>query len=168
VVNERLVDRLVRGFATSGVESFADVYCGAGNFALPLMLEGSTGAGVEWDPHASDALRRSASELGLDAANFVAGDAHDWMCDQAARGRRFDAVIVDPPRAGLGDAARAATAIARRYVVLLSCHLPAFFRDAAQITARGFSLEELWAVDMFPNTRHVEVVSWFVRTSSSG
>lgn len=160
--NALLGAAITRATTELGVTSFADVYCGSGNFALPLMAAGLQGRGVELDPVAIDCLKRTARSLSLKAEGFVAEDAKGWLNRERHCERTYPLVLLDPPRGGLRDAAQLAADVAETHLVLLSCHLPAFRRDAAALHGGGMNLREVWVCDMFPNTAHAEVVSWWV------
>jgi tRNA/tmRNA/rRNA uracil-C5-methylase (TrmA/RlmC/RlmD family) len=96
------------------------------------------------------------------AARVTHGDVRRW------RPRRVDAVVADPPRAGLGRAgARVVAGTGARRLALVSCDAAALGRDAALLRARGFDLERSTLVDAFPHTPHVEVVSRFARGHGS-
>lgn len=160
--NALLGAAITRATTELGVTSFADVYCGSGNFALPLMAAGLQGCGVEQDPVAIDCLKRTARSLSLNADKFVAGDASDWLNRERHCARTHPLVLLDPPRGGLRDAAKVAANVAKTHLVLLSCHLPAFRRDTAALHGTGMTLREVWVCDMFPNTAHAEIVSWWI------
>jgi 23S rRNA (uracil1939-C5)-methyltransferase len=115
---------------------------------------------------APDAVRGLA--LGLAArpaaerarARVVAAPAEEALVALAGA----DLVIADPPRKGLDPAVVAALAAARpERFVLVSCDLDAFERDAEALARAGLRLAELVAVDLFPNTRHVETLARFER-----
>jgi 23S rRNA (uracil1939-C5)-methyltransferase len=157
-VNRSLVAFVVGRLVASGARSFADLFMGSGNFALPLLASGLVGMGVERHAGAVVAARRVASAGGFDASALVAGDALVVAERWGAEGRRPDAVVCDPPRAGLGPAAPVVARLARRSIVLCSCLTDSACRDAARLVAEGFVLESVALFDMFPQTRHVEVV----------
>jgi 23S rRNA (uracil1939-C5)-methyltransferase len=161
-VNRALVDWVVTRSSASGARSFADLFMGAGNFTLPLLERGLSGVGAERHAGAVAAARDVASERGL-CAELVAGDAFSSAERWSAEGRRFDIVVCDPPRAGLGARAPSVARLARNSLVLVSCRLESACRDAARLVAEGFRIESVALFDMFPQTRHVEAVLWLER-----
>lgn len=166
-VNRLLVAHVRSGIVARGATSFADLYMGAGNFALPLLASGLTGYAVEAHAGAVRAALRAAQEQGLGFALAEAGDAatsaHRWL-DQ---GLGVDVVVADPPRAGLGSAVLAAARLAQSSVVLCSCNVRSLVRDVAALLGAGFRVERVTLFDMFPQTPHVESVVWLGRERSN-
>ncbi len=140
-----------------------DLFCGPG---LAGFL--STGANVETigiDNHAGAIARaqRTAERTGRHRSRFVARDARAALRDMAQSGERFDAAIINPPRAGLGaDLAPVLADLRPRALVMMSCHPAALARDIAGLASHGFALTKLAAVDMFPQTAELETLALMV------
>lgn len=136
-----------------------DLYCGVGGFALHAARVASSPAvtGVEISADAVAAARRTAGELGLDDARFLAGDA-TAMADLLPEA---DLVVVNPPRRGIGDLAALLDGSTVRDVVYSSCNAVSLARDLAAMP----SLRPVRArlLDMFPHTGHYEVVVHLTR-----
>ncbi len=136
-----------------------DLYCGAGLNALLAVEPGVAVLGVEIDAGSVDRARRAAARAGRPGAEFVAEDAVRAAERLAAQGERFDRVVLNPPRQGAGPGlARAVAALAPRVVVVVSCHPAALARDVAGLAAAGFAVDRVTAVDMFPQSPHLEAV----------
>jgi 23S rRNA (uracil1939-C5)-methyltransferase len=161
-VNRALVGWVVTRCQASGASTFADLFMGAGNFTLPLLACGLSGAGVERHAGAVAAARDVASERGL-CADLVAGDALAIAERWSDAGRHFDVVVCDPPRAGLGARAPSVARLAKRSIALVSCRLDSACADAVRLVAEGIRVESVALFDMFPQTRHVEAVIWLER-----
>ena len=140
-----------------------DAYCGIGTIGLcaASQVDGLTVTGVELGKGAVADARRNARINGLDGqCRFVCADATAFMKDTAKRGERYDAVIMDPPRAGSTPEFLASIlALAPRRVVYVSCNAVTQRRDLDQLLAGGYRIERLTPVDMFPHTKHVETVA---------
>lgn len=143
-----------------------DLYAGVGLFALPLAADGAHVTAVESVAAAADALRDAATEQSLDVT--VLDERVEGVVRRAADGDRTldlpEVIVADPPRAGLGK--RVVTDLGRlapARLVLVSCDVAAFARDARDLAAAGLRLERAVPLDLFPMTHHVEVVSTFVR-----
>ena len=143
-----------------------DLYAGVGLLALPLASDGAHVLAVESVRPAADALERAAREQELDVR--VLAERVEQVVRRAAGGDRSldppEVVIVDPPRAGLGrrtieDLCR----LAPSRLVLVSCDVAAFARDARDLVANGMRLVRAVPLDLFPMTHHVETVATFVR-----
>lgn len=154
---DELVDRVVGPWRG---ESAFDLYGGVGLFALPLAARYGKVTAVEGDRIAARLARRNARVAKLESIEVVAQAVETWIASGLPGG--VDRVIVDPPRAGLGRAVRAAL-VARRpaRVTYVSCHPAALARDLAEL-AFGFEVESLVLVDLFPQTGQMEVVAQLV------
>jgi 23S rRNA (uracil1939-C5)-methyltransferase len=141
-----------------------DLYCGTGSIGILLASRVREVVGVEV---VSDSIRRAkenAALNGIDNITFVEAQAEDFLKDVCARGNRYDAAIVDPPRAGLHPKAlKRILELAPPKLLYVSCNPATFARDAAGIVAAGYSVLSVQPVDMFPHTKHIEVVARFSR-----
>jgi 23S rRNA (uracil1939-C5)-methyltransferase len=167
-VNKALVAHLVQGALSRGSERFLDLFCGSGNLSLPLLAEGLSGSCVDRDAVAVEALMRSAERLGVDERRLDAnlGDVTSLMTSAQDERRRFDLVVVDPPRTGAGGAPIMSLVAkhAARHVAMISCEPETLTRDLVGLVEHGFAVEQITAFDMFPQTHHIEVVVWLRRT----
>jgi 23S rRNA (uracil1939-C5)-methyltransferase len=132
-----------------------DLYCGAGNFTLPLACRGAEVTGIERSPLAVDAGRANAARLGL-AARFIAGDVAPAL---ATIDGPVDTVVLDPPRAGAADALPALATLRPSRIVYVSCDPATLARDCRTLVAYGYALRTVQPVDVFPQTFHVEAVA---------
>jgi hypothetical protein len=162
-VNALLVSALRAGAAERGLRSLLDLYAGAGNFTLPLANAEMAACAVEIHAPAARALSAAAALQGL-TCEVYAEPALSACQRLKARGRSFDLVSIDAPRAGARDVASIAAELGSRSLVVCSCNSDTLARDLASLTAAGFALEELRAFDMFPHTHHLEVLAWLART----
>lgn len=165
-VNRRLVRALRDCALELGCQSFSDLYCGAGNFSLPLLAAGLLGSGVEKDPHCISALQRAASEQGLCAEHFRAAEVSPGDLRWAADGLRAELLLLNPPRAGLRDSVVPLLAQEARHVLLSCCSPESIVRDVAHFAARGYAVERVWLCDMFPHTDHLELAVHLQRVPS--
>ncbi len=136
-----------------------ELYCGAGTFTLPLLERAAQVTAVEFAAASLDLLRKSAAEASLDAGGklrLVAADAAKAALPQA------DAVLLDPPRTGAAAAMEKVTALGASRIAYVSCDAPTLARDAKALAARGYRLERVVPLDLFPQTAHLEAVASFV------
>jgi 23S rRNA (uracil1939-C5)-methyltransferase len=159
-VNRLLLDALMVGAQRRQVASFLDLYAGAGNFTLPLLAKGMRGVSVESTREASHAAREAARRQNLTGGRFWARDVRRAVEALAAEGRRYDLVIVDPPRTGVKHGLVEMAALSQGWVVLCSCNPVTLARDLKVLLDAGYAVEELSAFDMFPQTHHLEAVVW--------
>lgn len=165
-VNERLVEFVVEGALRRGARTFCDLYCGAGNFSLPLLAAGLAGVAIEADGPAIVAARGQAESKGLDATSFRAGRVEAVVERLVREGQRYDCVLIDPPRAGAKAVMSSAARLARRQLVLIGCDPVTSARDLKLALEQGFVLEEAVMFDMFPRTHHFETLLWLARVGA--
>jgi 23S rRNA (uracil1939-C5)-methyltransferase len=162
-VNRELVDAVVEGAQARGLASFCDLFAGVGNFALPLARQGLAGVMVERTPSAVLAARRVAAELGLSQLSARAADAERALADLVREGKRFDLVVLDPPREGAPEVVSGISGLSPRAVAYVACDPVTLSRDLKPLLASGLRLSSLQAFDMFPRTHHFETLVWLER-----
>lgn len=140
-------------------ELLLDLYCGAGAIGLSMADSVRQVIGVEVVPQAIADAKENARRAGLTNAEFFCGDAGEIAAKFAAEGTRPDLIVLDPPRKGC-DAVTldACISMAPSRIVMISCNPATAARDAAYLSGKGYSVDTLRAVDMFPRTGHVECV----------
>lgn len=154
---EHLVAIALEELAVSSEQRVLDLYCGAGAFSLPLAQRAAEVVGVELVESAVRDARRNAELNAVSNARFECGDAAQWLTRDGCA--PFDALLVDPPRAGVHPKALASLAAARaRRLVYVSCNPASAARDAAVLCASGWRVVRVRPVDLFPHTPHVECV----------
>jgi 23S rRNA (uracil1939-C5)-methyltransferase len=158
-VNRRIVADMCAHLQRGGARRFLDLYCGAGNFSLPLLALGLKGVGVENNPTSIAAATLAASRQQL-GGEFVARDVLLAVEQLIAQGRTFDVIILDPPRAGFKEVAALLHRLAPKFLFVCACDPVTFARDLRCLTDGPFALRELKAYDMFPQTHHVECTAW--------
>lgn len=140
-----------------------DLYCGVGAIGLYHARRFARVVGIEENAAAITDAHRNVSLNGIAHADFRVGRVEDALAvlEETAGPR---AIVVDPPRAGLHPRAAAGLAAAAADVlVYVACHPASLGRDARVLEAGGFALTDVWTVDLFPQTGHVEAVGRFVR-----
>jgi len=152
---ELLVARVLEEIAADGSDRIADLYCGVGTFSLPLARAAGSLAAVESSGPALRDLRRNLNDAGL-SAEVIGGEVGRDSAGITA----VDAVVIDPPRAGLTPAARAEILrLAPGRLAYVSCDPATLARDLAELITSGYTLRSLQPVDLFPQTAHVECVA---------
>ncbi len=160
-VNARLVAAVLSALAPAPGMRLLDLYCGAGNFALPLAAAGALVTGIETDGRAVEAGRRSAARLGLGTARFRQVPVEEglrWVGTSGAP--RPGGAVLDPPRAGAGPVVvDRLLALAPARIAYVSCDPATLARDLARLAGGGYALAGLTVFDMFPQTPHVETLA---------
>jgi len=160
-INQSMVARAVELLEIAPTDRVLDLYCGLGNFTLPLARHAAAVVGVEGEAGLIARARANASLNGISNAEFVVADlsvapdiALPWL-----RGG-FDKVLLDPPRVGAREVLSAVAHLAPHRVVYISCHTGSLARDLGVLTHElGFRLRAAGVLDMFPHTTHVESIA---------
>ncbi|MDO3386477.1 23S rRNA (uracil(1939)-C(5))-methyltransferase RlmD [Gilvimarinus sp. SDUM040013] len=163
-VNQAMVDQAMRLLAPSAAETVVDLFCGIGNFTLPLAKRAGRVVGVEAIASMVARGRENAVANKLDNVEFMACDLeqHSLKSLQKRIGN-FAAVLLDPPRAGALEACKQLPHTAAKRILYVSCNPSTLARDARSLTDAGFSLQSLGIMEMFPHTSHVETMALFTR-----
>ncbi len=156
--NKILIETVLDFSQTEKTETVLDLYCGMGNFSIPLAMSSKEVLGIEGQGSAIRSAKENAFNAGLTNTRFMKKPVDVACKELAERGEHFDCVVIDPPRQGaLGLAGYLAT-IASRRLVYISCDPATLCRDLADLTNEGFSIKRIQPIDMFPQTHHIETV----------
>jgi 23S rRNA (uracil1939-C5)-methyltransferase len=167
-LNRRMVDQALDLLDPQPDEQVLDLFCGLGNFTLPVARRARAVVGVEGDAGLVERARRNAERNAITNARFERADLYgepepnpsltDW------RRERFDKVLIDPPRSGAWEVLDLVAASGARRLVYVSCYPSTLARDAERlVNALGFRFVAAGAMDMFPHTAHVESMAVFER-----
>ncbi len=158
--------RTVLDFAgLSGGETVLDLYCGIGNFALPLAKRAAQVIGIESGYSAIEDAKANAKRNRIMNAEFIADDLQKGLKTLMERKLRSEVIVLDPPRAGATlTTLERVLAFVPQKIVYVSCNPSTLARDLKFFHLFGFRLDRLQPVDMFPWTYHIECVAEMVRT----
>lgn len=161
-LNPRLVEKVLEFASPEAGREAADVFCGVGNYSLPLARSSSRVWAVENNRRACLFGKENSRAAGLDNVVFVQRDAREAL-EGLPRGLRT--LVLNPPRVGAGpDIMSGIAGLGPERVVYVSCNPATLARDLAYLCAGGYRLERLAPFDMFPQTHHVETVALMLRT----
>ncbi len=162
--NLRLIDSLVDTVMNCGQpgekETVVDCFSGSGLFSLFAADRCCRVYGVEIDPDAVGCAALNARAAGSSNAIFEAGPVETVLSKFKKEGVKPDLIIVDPPRTGCGQAVIAAIIdLSPERLVYVSCDPGTQARDIARLVQSGFCLDRVQPIDMFPQTKHIEIVA---------
>jgi 23S rRNA (uracil1939-C5)-methyltransferase len=162
--NRNMVRTVLDFAALTGMETVLDLYCGIGNFSLPLAKRALHVIGVESGYSAIEDAKANAELNGITNTEFIADDLQKGLKTLIERKMRADVIVLDPPRAGatLKTLERVLAFVPRR-IVYVSCNPSTLARDLKFFHLFGLRLDRLQPVDMFPYTYHIECVAEMVR-----
>jgi 23S rRNA (uracil1939-C5)-methyltransferase len=156
--------RLVRQFADCGKnDRILDLYCGNGNFSLPLAGSVADVTGIEGYGDSIAAARDNCRHNGISNAEFICADAATGVRRLLDNGRFFETVILDPPRSGAADVLADILCLKPERIIYISCDPSTLARDCGALSTGGYSVESSVPVDMFPQTYHLESVTLLKR-----
>ncbi len=162
-VNRVLVRRALGLLDPQPGERIADMFCGLGNFTLPIARSGARVVGIEGSPALVQRGRESALANDLQArVEFGVANLFDCTEESVAALGHFDKMLIDPPREGAVELVKALGGKLPRRIVYVSCNPATLARDAAVLVAvKGYRFTAAGAVNMFPHTAHVESIAVF-------
>ncbi len=164
-INERMVHFAVEQLQPDSADRVLDLYCGIGNFSLPLAHKAGTVLGIEGEASLVARAAANAAGNGLDNVDFRVADlgkvdgSEDWI--KAG----WDRLLLDPARSGAAEVVTRMHLIAPERIVYVSCHPGTLARDAGTlVNEQGYRLESAGIIDMFPHTAHVESIAIFTKS----
>jgi 23S rRNA (uracil1939-C5)-methyltransferase len=161
-VNEAMVGWTAEQLGVESSDRVLDLYCGLGNFSLPLASRAAAVVGVEGEGGLVARAAHNARRNGLKNARFVTADLSEpgWSFMRES----WDLVVLDPPRSGAHAAVTQMARMRPRRIAYVSCHPATLARDAKElIGSQGYRLRAVGIADMFPHTHHVETLALFER-----
>lgn len=171
-INRVLIGRALRLLDAQPTDRLLDLFCGIGNFTLPLATQGASVMGIEGSEALTTRALANAGYNGLaDKTSFACRNLFEVTAEDIAALGRFDRWLVDPPREGalavckaLGELHQAGSDVLPRRIVYVSCSPATLARDAGLLVHEaGYRLAGAGVVNMFPHTSHVESIAVFER-----
>lgn len=163
-MNRRMIEQALALLDPQSSDRVLDLFCGLGNFTLPLARRAAHVAGVEGEAGLVRRAGENARRNGIGNADFFSADlAADQRAAPWAKSD-YDLLLLDPPRSGAAAVLEYLPRRGVRRVVYVACHPGALARDAASLVQQhGFVLRSAGVMDMFPHTAHVESIALFER-----
>ncbi len=161
-LNEKMIARAFELLEPQAGERVLDLFCGLGNFTLPLARLAGEVVGVEGEAGLVDRARENAHRNGLANAQFFAADLTRDQRGTPWMRAGFDKLLLDPPRSGAIEVLQQLPLKQFKRIVYVSCHPGSLARDAGfLVNEQGWKLKAAGVMDMFPHTAHVESIAVF-------
>lgn len=161
-INQQLIRRALEWLSLDEQDRVLDLFCGLGNFTLPLATRAKEVVGVEGDATLVEAAKANALANKLSNAFFHVADLSLAPEAHAFLRQSFDAVLIDPPRSGAESVLPVVAASQAKRIVYVSCNPATLARDAGILVKDyGYHLKTAGIADMFPHTAHVESIALF-------
>jgi 23S rRNA (uracil1939-C5)-methyltransferase len=164
-INRQMVTQALRLLDLQPDDSVLDLFCGLGNFTLPMANSCLQVTGIEGDRAMVGRARESALANNITNTDYHVADLSQPDTDFAWMKRQYDKILLDPPRSGALEMAQLTGRFNASRIVYVSCQPSSLVRDAAIICAQGYRMTHLGIMDMFPQTAHVESMAVFDRKS---
>jgi len=154
--NQRLVQTVLQFSEVDQKDKVLDLYAGAGNLTLSLAVEAREVLGIEENRMAFEDAQFNAEKNGMKNCRFIQGRVEDVFLDWERE--TPDLIVLDPPRTGCKTILDPVVRLKPKKIIYVSCEPTTFARDLGLFSERGYSLQKLSLIDMFPQTYHMETV----------
>ncbi len=161
-INRKMVNRAIDALQLNENDEVLDLFCGLGNFTLPLATKAGHVVGIEGDLPLVNHARENARLNHLDNVEFFVADLGKDVGDQPWSKRKFSKILLDPSRAGASEILHNFKHWNPQRIVYVSCNPSTLARDAGiLVNELGYKLVKAGVMDMFPQTAHVESIALF-------
>ncbi|WP_219591256.1 23S rRNA (uracil(1939)-C(5))-methyltransferase RlmD [Aeromonas salmonicida] len=162
-INQSMVAQALAWLGASKDDKVLDLFCGIGNFTLPLARQAREVVGVEGDLAMVARAEENARRNGIDNARFYKADLSGDIVGMSWAREGFDLVLLDPARPGALEVMGHVVKLSPKRVVYVSCNPVTLARDSQVLVKGGYRLVRLGMLDMFPHTGHLESMALFER-----
>ncbi|MBO0369349.1 23S rRNA (uracil(1939)-C(5))-methyltransferase RlmD [Pseudomonas putida] len=160
-VNAAMIEQALAWLAPQPDERVLDLFCGLGNFALPLARQAREVVAVEGVQAMVERAAANARDNNVHNAAFFQADLSQPLAGAEWAAEGFSAVLLDPPRDGAYEVVQGIARLKAKRLVYVSCNPATLARDAQVLVAQGYRLTRAGILDMFPQTAHVEAMALF-------
>ncbi|POT56481.1 23S rRNA (uracil(1939)-C(5))-methyltransferase RlmD [Citrobacter amalonaticus] len=164
-VNQKMVARALEWLDVQPQDRVLDLFCGMGNFTLPLATRAASVVGVEGVPALVEKGQENARQNELHNVTFFHENLEDDVTKQPWARNGFDKVLLDPARAGAAGVMQHIIKLQPGRIVYVSCNPATLARDSESLLNAGYQIQRLAMLDMFPHTGHLESMVLFERLS---
>ncbi len=162
-LNQRMVDTAITWLEPDKQDRILDLFCGMGNFTLPLAPLVQRIVGIEGVEPMVEQARRNAELNAISNAEFYRANLDESFADQPWTTEHFNKVLLDPARNGAHFALDHLCRLSPDKILYVSCNPATLVRDAEKLIQAGYCLEKCAMIDMFPHTGHLESISLFTK-----
>ena len=162
-INQSMINRTMELLAPNFSDQILDLFCGLGNFSLPLATQCQSVIGVEGSSELVAQARKNAMHNAIDNIQFYTADLSTPIKEQAWSQQPFNKLLLDPPRSGAFEIIQQISSWQIERIVYVSCNSASLARDAGELVKQGYSLQQAGVMDMFPHTQHSEAICLFTK-----
>ena len=161
-VNQLMVEQAIEWLALKTEDNVLDLFCGLGNFSLPIAKKVSSVVGVEGVQSMVDKAQANAQFNHISNCQFYQTDLNSKWQDNLWKDKSFNKIILDPARAGAEQTIEQIQHYDAEKIVYVSCEPMTLARDTALLIKQGYKVEKIALMDMFSQTKHIETMVLFV------
>lgn len=162
-INRKMLALAIELLDPQSDERILDLFCGLGNFSLPIARKAGHVTAVEGDKAMVLRGQENAKHNGLDNLSFYMANLAGEFYNAPWASEGFDKILIDPPRSGAYEIVQHLPAFGANCIVYVSCNPATLARDASVLIEQGYRLKKVGVMDMFPQTAHVESIALFVK-----
>lgn len=162
-INKLMVDRVIELLDPKPDEKILDLFCGLGNFTLPISYKCKEIIGVEGTLAQVKRAQENAAKNSITNAEFFAADLTKDLPITTWCTAHYEKIVLDPPRTGALEICQKMAKFAAKKIIYVSCNPATLARDAKELVNQGYILNRVGIVDMFPHTSHVETIAEFIK-----
>jgi 23S rRNA (uracil1939-C5)-methyltransferase len=160
-INQQMIQQALNLLDLSSTDTVLDLFCGLGNFTLPMAKHCRHVTGVEGDANMVKRGYENAQHNHIENVDFYSANLMEDITHAPWFKPGYDKILIDPPRAGAQEIVTHIAKLAVKRIVYVSCHPATLARDAGILVQQGYRLKCVGAMDMFPHTEHVESIAMF-------
>lgn len=161
VVNQHLVHQAMSLLSPRPGENILDLFCGLGNFSLPLAKHGCNVTAVEGSPEMVQRGQANANHHSLYNIHFKHANLDSEISNQPWYTKTYQKILLDPPRTGALNIVKQINCFNPQKILYISCNSATFARDAKVLSEQKYLLTSVGVVNMFPHTKHIECIGLF-------
>jgi len=166
LINRKMIRQAIELLDLQPEDSVLDLFCGLGNFSLPMALHCAQVTGVEGSQEMSERASDNARLNNIENTRFFSADLFTEFDGQPWSDQQYTKVLLDPPRSGAIEIVQRINELAPEVIVYVSCNPATLARDAGELLNQGYKMTHAGVMDMFPHTGHVESMARFVKKDS--
>lgn len=166
LINRKMIRQAIDLLDLQPGDKVLDLFCGLGNFSLPMALQCAEVTGVEGSQEMSERATGNARLNQINNTRFFSADLFTEFDGQPWSDQQYNKILLDPPRSGAIEIVQRINELAPDVIVYVSCNPATLTRDAGELLNQGYQMTHAGVMDMFPHTGHVESMARFVRKES--
>jgi len=159
--NENMLETVLNYCRGQKTQSILELYCGSGNLTFPLSKISRSILAIDGDEAAITLAEERRRSDKIKKIRFQTSPVYDAVFKLSQDFESFDVIVCDPPREGIKQSSKILPRFKAKKIIYVSCNPVSFIKDAQVLCQKDYELIEVTPIDMFPQTRHVEIVGLF-------